>query len=95
MEKSSGSEDAGRPPPPLSAPPPTIPPNVKPERVTTTKYTITSRRGVRTTGSSCKSVEGFILILWNFDNGYKQCYMYLIIYFYVNIMLVWRHLWCC
>ena len=21
--------------------------------------------------------------------------MYLIIYFYVNIMLFWRHLWCC
>ena len=39
------------------------------ERVTTTKYTITSRRGVGTTGSSCKSiprasscksVEGFV-----------------------------------
>ena len=30
------------------------------KRVTTTKYTITSRRGVGTTGSSCKSVEGFV-----------------------------------
>ena len=39
------------------------------EQVTTTKYTITSRRGVWTTGSSCKSVprasscksvEGFV-----------------------------------
>ena len=30
------------------------------ERVTTTKYTMTSRRGVATTGSSCKSVEGFV-----------------------------------
>ena len=30
------------------------------KRVTATKYTITSRRGVGTTGSSCKSVEGFV-----------------------------------
>ena len=69
MEKSGGSEEVGGPPPPLPLLPPTIPPNVKPERVTTTKYTITSRRGVETTGSSCKSiprasfcksVEGFV-----------------------------------
>ena len=69
MEKSGGSEEAGGPPPALPPPPPAIPPNVKPEQVTTTKYTITSRRGVGTTGSSCKSiprasscksVEGFV-----------------------------------
>ena len=30
------------------------------KRVTATKYTITSRRGVGTTGSSFKSVEGFV-----------------------------------
>ena len=69
MEKSVGSEEAGRPPPPLPPPPPTIPPNVKPKQVTTTEYTITSRRGVGTTSSSCKSVprasscksvEGFV-----------------------------------
>ena len=69
MEKSSGSEEAGGPPPPLPPPPPTIPPNVKLEQVTTTKYTITSKHGVGTTSSSyksvprafsCKSVERFV-----------------------------------
>ena len=46
MEKLGGSKEASGPPPPLPPPPPTIPPNVKLEQVTTTKYTITSRCGV-------------------------------------------------
>ncbi|GMY09800.1 protein argonaute 16 [Fagus crenata] len=49
MEKLAGSDDAGRASS-LPPPPPTIPPNVKPERVVTPKYSITTRRGVGSTG---------------------------------------------
>lgn len=49
MEKVAVSQEAGGTPP-LPPPPPTLPPNLKPERVAASKYSITSRSGVGSTG---------------------------------------------
>ena len=74
MEKSGGSKEAGGPPSPLPPPPPAIPPNVKPERVTTTKYTITSRRGVGTTGRPIQLLSNHFKV--HVDNPDAVFYQY-------------------
>nr|XP_023881007.1 protein argonaute 16 [Quercus suber] len=74
MEKSGASEEASGPPPPLPPPPPTIPPNVKPERVTATKYTITSRRGVGTTGRHIQLLSNHFKV--HVDNPDAVFYQY-------------------
>ena len=74
MEKSGGSEEAGGPLPPLPPPPPAIPPNVKPERVTATKYTIINRRGVGTTGRPIQLLSNHFKV--HVDNPDAVFYQY-------------------